>query len=148
MAEHRLAKTCHGTTPARVMGRSCLWLALCGASGGGPGGTEGPPSPSIASLAPVFVDEAPEAGVRFVHFNGMTGELYLPEMMGPGAALCDYDNDGDLDLFLVQGSALDPGGAESRPASETGGGQHCVGVATAVVVCDRDGWRERTQGHT
>ena len=39
----------------------------------------------------------------------MSGNYYYPEMIGPGGALFDYDNDGDLDVFLVQGSMLGPG---------------------------------------
>ena len=38
----------------------------------------------------------------FVHHNGATGKFHMPEIMGAGVALFDYDNDGDLDLFLVQ----------------------------------------------
>ncbi|MGC1416677.1 MAG: CRTAC1 family protein [Candidatus Acidiferrum sp.] len=38
----------------------------------------------------------------------MSGEHYYPEVMGSGVALFDYDNDGDLDIFFVQGSLLGP----------------------------------------
>src|SRR5438876_11451815 len=50
-----------------------------------------------------FVDHASETGLDFVHFNGMSGERYYAEHMGPGVALFDYDNDGDLDVFIPQG---------------------------------------------
>jgi hypothetical protein len=56
-----------------------------------------------------FIDRADEVGLRFVHFNGMSGQMYFPEIMPPGAGLLDYDNDGDLDAFLVQGDMMGPG---------------------------------------
>jgi hypothetical protein len=56
-----------------------------------------------------FVDAAEESGLDFVHFNGMTGRFDYPEIIGSGAALFDFDNDGDLDVFLVQERMLRPG---------------------------------------
>jgi enediyne biosynthesis protein E4 len=56
----------------------------------------------------IFKEVAEEAGLRFQHYNGMTGKLFLPEIMGSGAALFDFDNDGDLDVFIVQGNILEP----------------------------------------
>ena len=50
-----------------------------------------------------FVDRTEETGLTFTHFNGMTGDLYYPEVMPPGVALLDFDNDGDLDVFVIQG---------------------------------------------
>ncbi len=65
--------------------------------------------------APVqFADITAEAGIRFRHFNGATGEFYFPEIAGPGAAFLDYDRDGDQDIFLVNGSSL----PEPKPATD------------------------------
>lgn len=58
---------------------------------------------------PLFVDRAQQSGLRFVHFNGMTGRYYFPEMTGQGGAVLDFDGDGDLDVYLIQGSLLGKG---------------------------------------
>src|SRR5215216_3786040 len=56
----------------------------------------------------LFKEVAEQVGLKFQHYNGMTGKFYLPEITGSGAALFDFDSDGDLDVFLVQGNVLEP----------------------------------------
>lgn len=63
---------------------------------------------AMQSAAPLFAEVADQVGLDFQHYNGATGRYYLPEIMGAGAALLDFDNDGDLDIFLAQGAVLDP----------------------------------------
>lgn len=70
----------------------------------GPESGRGEPS----SVAPVigFVDEAEAAGLRFVFDNGQTVRHLLPETMSGGVGLLDYDGDGWLDVYCVQGGPL------------------------------------------
>jgi hypothetical protein len=70
--------------------------------------------PESSASSPVFDEVAETVGLKFRHYNGMTGKLFLPEVMGAGAALFDFDSDGDMDVFLVQGSVLEAGDSPSR----------------------------------
>ncbi|HKU77134.1 MAG TPA: CRTAC1 family protein [Pyrinomonadaceae bacterium] len=56
----------------------------------------------------VFREVAEQVGLKFQHYNGMTGKFYLPEITGSGVALFDFDNDGDTDVFLVQSNVFEP----------------------------------------
>jgi hypothetical protein len=66
--------------------------------------------PSSAQVAaPVtFVEIAPAAsGITWVHENARSPERYLPEAIGPGCIFFDFDNDGWMDLFLVNSGVAD-----------------------------------------
>jgi len=67
-----------------------------------PSGPSAPPAPS----AGLFVDVTAEKGLNFRYQASHTSKKYLLETMGPGVALFDYDNDGRLDIFLVNGAPL------------------------------------------
>ena len=50
-----------------------------------------------------FVDVTKQSGIDFVHVSGASGQKYLAETTGSGAGFLDYDSDGFLDIFLVNG---------------------------------------------
>jgi hypothetical protein len=62
------------------------------------------PAPSGASTV-TFVDIAHAAGITFCHDNAASREKYLIETMGSGCGWIDYDQNGLLDLYLVNGAA-------------------------------------------
>ena len=120
-----------------------------------------PLSPEPAGPA-VFEESAAVTGLDFVHRNGAAGEHFLPEIMGAGAALFDYDGDGDLDVFLVQGGPVFGDGGSDRSSYRdrlfrnelTESGQlrftdvtetaklrsHGIGMGVAGGDADGDGW--------
>ena len=75
-----------------------LFLAslLPGCQGSPPADREEPTGPVL------FRDVTEEVGLHFVHDPGPLGSYFMPQIVGSGAALFDYDNDGLLDIYLVQ----------------------------------------------
>src|SRR5215470_17016307 len=76
----------------------------------GPRGSGDPPWPKVR-----FVDITDRSGVKFIHTSGATGRKLLPESMGSGVAVIDYDGDGRPDLLFIN-SCPWPGLAKDGPA--------------------------------
>lgn len=64
--------------------------------------------PALPDVVPQFIDIMPSSNIKFRHINGSErNKRYLFELKGGGAGFFDYDNDGWLDLLMVQGSTLE-----------------------------------------
>jgi enediyne biosynthesis protein E4 len=139
------------------------WLALRptvnpAATASGPGEARpGPVSASPEARLPAgvslrFRDVTREAGIDFRHFDGRTEMQYIMDQTGSGLGWLDYDQDGLMDLFLVQGSAFLPpypdpaptcklfknlGGGRFRDVTDEVGLAH-VGCGQGVAVGDID----------
>jgi hypothetical protein len=98
-------------------------------------------NPSKPPQHPVFRDVARSVGLDFTHINGASDQKFFPEIMGSGGLLLDFDNDGWLDVFLVDGGSFaDP--AVARRARHrlyrNGGGGMFADVTAASGIDHRE----------
>jgi enediyne biosynthesis protein E4 len=103
-----------------------------------------PQTPAISQAAEVtFTDVTQAAGIRFVHSRGKRSSL-LPEDMGSGAGFADYDNDGDLDLYIVN----NPGTMKAKITQASPGNvlYRNNGDGTFTDVTERAGVGDRGMG--
>ena len=114
-------------------------------------------SPTLPAFQdrPFFTEITRQVGLDFVHDPGTEGKYMAPEVMGSGGAFFDYDNDDDLDIYLVQAGPLPESKNESRVpnrlyrqnadgtltdvTAESGLGDTGYGTGVAVGDIDNDG---------
>ena len=113
-------------------------------------------SAGAGSAPPWFEDIAARAGIEFVYRSGHETKHYLPEIMGGGAALFDIDNDGLLDIYLVQAGSLlhESAGTGNRlyrnrgdgtfedVTDRSGAGVRGYGMGVAAGDFDNDGYTD------
>jgi hypothetical protein len=96
-----------------------------------------PPPPLPAGVRLNFVDATAAAEIKFRHIDGRTEMAHVMDAIGPGAAWIDYDRDGLLDLFLVQGYPVVPPYPANAPGCKLyrnlGGGKFTDVTAAAGV---------------
>ena len=110
-----------------------------------------------AQPEPLFVELPPAvSGIHWVHENAMSPQRYLPETLGPGCAFLDFDNDGWMDIFLVNSGPSDfwkptkpvrnalyknnRDGTFTDVSDKAGVGGAYFGMGAAVGDFDNDGW--------
>ena len=99
--------------------------------------------PSRASeLAITFVDVAEQAGVTLLNVSGGVAKDFIVEVNGNGAAFFDFDNDGDLDLLVVNGATLETfkQGGNPMVALYENDGHGAFDDVTAGRGLDTRGW--------
>ena len=98
---------------------------------------------TIAFTEPIFIDVTESAGITFVHTDGRSGMRLFNEFLGSGGGFFDYDGDGDLDIYLVNGTVQTEGGQDQTPHNVL---YRNNGDNTFTDVTDKAGVGSRTYG--
>jgi hypothetical protein len=99
-----------------------VWAGLLAACLGCRGPAPEPVVPDAADGPPWFRDDTAAVGLDFRHDAGPIGRYFMPQIMGSGAALLDFDNDGLFDLYFVHNGGPDSG-ARNRLYRQLPGGR-------------------------
>lgn len=78
-------------------------------------------APALAQEQVHFTDITARSGIHFRHNAGKAGQKFLPETMGSGVAVIDYNGDGKPDLFFVNSRDWHRD-TDRRPVGHGGGG--------------------------
>ncbi|HSE39818.1 MAG TPA: CRTAC1 family protein [Acidobacteriota bacterium] len=101
-------------------------------------------TPSTSENQLVFTDITQKSKIDFIHDPKVGGKYSFPEVMGSGCALFDYDNDNDLDIYLVNGSddrlyRQESDGTFVDVSTEAGLNDPGYGMGVAIGDVDNDG---------
>ncbi len=115
--------------------------ALIAAAVAGPGCRRAtrPEEPSAAAGPIQLREVTSETGIRFLHTDGSSGRRYIMETVTAGLALFDYDADGDVDIYFLNGAPLRGASARTPPRNalyRNDGGWHFTDVTAAAGVGD------------
>lgn len=96
----------HRRGPSRKTVLATVCLAAAAVIHGALFATAGQRTQSPPVRVPTFRDVARSAGLDFVHSSGASEQRFLPEILGSGGLFLDFDNDGWIDVFLVDGGSV------------------------------------------
>ena len=73
---------------------------------------------ALANGAIIFSDVTKETGITFIHTDGSSGQRYIVESVSSGLALFDYDRDGNIDIYFLNGAPLKGTKFDKAPKNE------------------------------